>query len=218
METAGLSLSSHKEQIGLWHTPTFGCVKKKDACSAVLAMFWLQGTSQVPSFINEENNMYCQCMLTWKQRPLQRTNEIYWISFLFQLSWINSSEFNTTLISYFKTNTDQIALASIHSTTKAQSSLFTQSSKDSLHFHFPSLHLPAQTAHPHYLIPTLFKCSMALCSVVKCFPPPPCSYRHTQASPCTAERESDCAIAGRLRKLHISMQTDPGHGFLLKIQ
>lgn len=114
METAGLSLSSHKEQIGLWHAPTFACcVKNKDVCSAALAIFWLQGTSQVPSFINEENNMHRQLMLTWKQRPLQRRNEIYWISFLFQLSWINSSEFNTTLISYFKTNTDQIALASI---------------------------------------------------------------------------------------------------------
>lgn len=29
----------------------------------------------------------CYMNLTWKQSPLQRANEIYWISFLFQLSW-----------------------------------------------------------------------------------------------------------------------------------
>jgi len=39
-------------------------VSKKDACSAVLDMVCLlQGTSQVPSFINDENNMYCQHLL-----------------------------------------------------------------------------------------------------------------------------------------------------------
>lgn len=130
-------------------------VSKKDACSVVLDMVWLlQGTPQVPSFINEENNMYCQRLLHEVSMKTKPTPENKWNllhSFFVPALLINSTELNTTLISWFKINTDQIALASMYSTTKAQSSLSIQSSKDSLYFHFPSLYL----SQPRQLVCTV---------------------------------------------------------------
>lgn len=98
----------------------------------------------------------CYTERTGKQSPLRRANEICWIRFLPRLSWINSRELNTTLISCFKTNTDRIALARMCRTTAAGPGRLMQRSRDSLLLHFPSLHLPAQTARLRYLTPELF--------------------------------------------------------------
>lgn len=83
LETEEFSYSSHKEQVPtrkldqcmLWPLD----VSKKDACSAVLDMVWLlQGTSQIPSFINEENDMYCQRLLHEVSMKTKPTPENKW--------------------------------------------------------------------------------------------------------------------------------------------
>lgn len=78
LETGEFSYSSHKEQVGSVHLWPLD-VSKKDACSAVLDMVWLlQRTSQIPSFINEGNNMYCQRLLHEVSMKTKPTPENKW--------------------------------------------------------------------------------------------------------------------------------------------
>lgn len=86
-ETGEFNYSSHKEQVGSVHALTFGCVKERCMLSCAGCCkehHWFQVVLMRKTICTVN---VCYMKLVWKQSPLQRTNEIYWISFLFQLSW-----------------------------------------------------------------------------------------------------------------------------------